>query len=468
MHRVRKEELRPQAGVTLILVLVTALGFLVLSVVSLDMTREHRVTQVVQREAFSARMIAESGAAQALARIKEAGVVAPFSGSGTDPSWLGFSNGEFLYYTLFDAPNQTSTIRSWGRVAADAVVSGSTVAPDDPAWDPSGYLVQGVELVVKARKFIPETPLFFGNGGIERPLGGFAWTGGADPNDPSTWGSVTSNPSSWQTSSIPFEASALDHPVDFLTNGGTPVPATSNPHPFKLWASQNLIGQHNIESWFQNSAGAGNDPTVNLSPPPTSSYFDTSDNLSPDYPYPIDPEIPDVQTFAHELWNTYHDDPDATLLTSGNHSGTYGDLSDPGVTFVTGSLLVPAGQTFRGAGILVIRDDYDPNVDTNNRPNRKAYVNISGNLEWTGLVVIAGWAPTIETQNGSSSTIVGALFGEDSVQSGGEISLDSATIIMKLRDQFRVLYSNSLFTSGGIIHPFLPGVKKEVVGSRKI
>jgi hypothetical protein len=58
--------------------------------------------------------------------------------------------------------------------------------------------------------------------------------------------------------------------------------------------------------------------------------------------------------------------------------------------------------------------------------------------------------------------------GEDSVQSGGEISLDSATIVLRIRDNFRVLYSNQLFAEGGLIHDMLPDVNREVVGTREL
>jgi hypothetical protein len=426
------------------------------------------VTRTVQHDVFTARQIADSAASHALARIKESGVVAPFSGSGGTPSWVSFSEGAYYYYSTYNASVQVNVIRAWGRVASDPNAVASTLSPDDANWDGSGWTVQGVEITVKGYKYIPESPLYFGNGGIEKPLGGFDWTGGSDLSDPSTWGEVTSSPSSWQSSSVPFESSALDHPADYLYNGGTPAPATTNPHPFKIWASQNPIGQRNIEAWFTNSAGVGNDPTIGLTPPPTSSYYNMGDQTSPDYAYPVDSSIPDVQTFAHELWNQHKNDPSATKLSQGSHSGTYGDMSDPGVTFVTGRLTVNSGATFKGAGILVIRDDYDPNVDTDNTPSRQAFLDIRGKLEWTGLVIIAGWAPTIDVRSGGEATIVGALFGEDSVQSGGEISLDSATIIMTLRDDFRVLFSNSLFQPGGIAHQFMPAVNREVVGITNI
>ena len=120
------------------------------------------------------------------------------------------------------------------------------------------------------------------------------------------------------------------------------------------------------------------------------------------------------------MWNRYKTDPATNLLTNGEHSGTFGDLADPEVTIVTGSLTVGEGGVFRGAGILVIRDDYDPNVDTNNTPDTYAALTVNGKLEWTGLVVISGWKSDILFDGDGTSVIVGALMGEDSVQSGGE------------------------------------------------
>ena len=182
----------------------------------------------------------------------------------------------------------------------------------------------------------------------------------------------------------------------------------------------------------------------------------------------MDSSIPDVQSFSHELWNQHKNDASATKLAQGSHSGTYGDMDNPGITFVSGKLTVSGGDTFKGAGILVIRDNYDPNVDSDNTPSSRATLDINGTFEWTGLVIIAGWAPTIDVANTGDATIVGALFGEDSVQSGGEISLDSATIIMKIRSNFRVLFSNSLFQPGGMAHEFMPAVNREVVGITNI
>ncbi len=452
----------------MILAILAGAVLIMLSYVSVQTTLMEKVTRVDQRMVFSARQIAESGAAHALARVKEAGLTAPFSGDGASPEWVSFSSGAYYYCTTFNAALNVSIVRAWGRVAADPGAVASTEAPDSPSWDGTGWAIQGLEITVKGYKYIPESPLYFGNGGIERPMGGFEWTGDSDLTDPASWGTVRSSPSSYQSGWVPFESSALDHPMDFLDTGDPPAPALTNPHPYKIWASQNPIGQANIEAWFEHSAGRTSDPTIHLTPPPTNGYYDMRDPSSPDYAFPVDANVPDVLSFAWELWNRHKDDPGATKLAQGAHRGTYGDLDHPGITFVTGELRVNSGRTFSGAGILVIRDDYDPNTDDDNVPDTRARLEIDGTFEWTGLVIVAGWAPDIDVDRGADATIVGALFGEDSVQSGGEISLDSATIILTVEDNFRVLYSNELFRPGGMIHSYLPAVSKVVVGVREI
>jgi hypothetical protein len=463
------KQLERQRGTALLLVILLGAGLMVLSALSLESTQRQSVTRRGQANAFLARQFAESGVAQGLARIKEGGFLTPMSGGGANPQWVNFGGGQFFYYSTYDAPTNVNVIRSWGRIPATDVTSTSTVAPDDVTWDGTGWMVAGIEFTLVGSKYIPEAPVYMGNGGIERPLGGFAWTGGADPADPSTWGTIASGPSSYQSSWIPFEASALDHPSDYIENGGAPAPAAT-PHPYNIWAAQNSIGQFNVQAWFANSGGLGYDPTINVTPPPTSTYYDTSDSSSPDYPYPIDPDLADVQTFAWELWNGYHADPAAVLLNQGQHSGTYGTEANPGVTFVTGELEVPSNQTFKGAGILVIRDNYDPNQGGGNTPSQRARLDINGKFEWTGLVIIAGWAPVVDvsSSSGAEATIVGALFGEDSVQSGGEVSLDSATIIMRVHNPFRVLYSRSMFEPGGLVYQYMPAVTKEVVGIKNL
>jgi hypothetical protein len=323
-----------------------------------------------------------------------------------------------------------------------------------------------MEVAVKSSRYIPVSPLYFGNGGIEKPRGGFEWGAGVDPLDRSTWIAVTT-PSSTQASSVPFQASALDYPVDYLSAGGSPTPASGCPHPYAIWIAQNEIGQFNIEAWFANSAGTGYDPTINVTPPPTGSYYDTSDRTSSNYPYPVRSDTPDVQSLTFELWNKYKNDASSAKLSGGSRSGTYGTVASPQVTFVTGNLQVASGTTFDGCGILVIRDDYDPNTQANNTPGTKAGLSVYGTFRWTGLVIVAGWAPDVSVYSGSA-TIVGALMGEDSVQSGGEVSLDSATISLKIDSTCRVLYSNGLFRPGGLLYEFLPLVGKEVVGIRDL
>jgi hypothetical protein len=277
-----------------------------------------------------------------------------------------------------------------------------------------------------------------------------------------------SGASSWQDASVPFQLSSLDHPPDYLSSGDAPAPVESYPHRYGIWTSQNAIGQANVEAWFKYSAGSTSDPTTGVTPPPTNTYYDMSDRSSLDYAYPIDSRVPDVQAFSLALWNEYKNDSSATKLSAGNRTGTYGTVANPSVTFVTGTLTVPASMTFEGAGILVVRDEFDPNVDTNNQPSQRASMIINGTFKWSGLVIVAGWAPSIEVTTGGDSTIVGALFGEDSVQSGGEVSLDSATITMRIRDDFRVFYSNGLFEPGGPVNKFLPMVRREIVGIRNL
>ncbi len=458
---------RRESGIALILAILAGGALLLLSYLSVQTTLVESVTRHAQHDVFLANQIANSAASQALAKIKEAGITTPHSGTGAGPEWVGFSEGAYYYYAIHDAALEVSVIRAWGRIASSPTAVVSTEAPDSGSWDGTGWTVQGLEITVKGYKYLPETPMYFGNGGVERPMGGFDWTRSSDPSDPSTWGIVTS-PTSYQSSSVPFEISTLDHPVDYLYGGGPPAPATTYPHPYKVWMSQNPFGQKNVEAWFANSAGAGYDPTIGVTPPPTASYYNVADRTSPDYPYPVSPNIPDVQNFAFELWNKYKDDPSATKLRGGAQRGTYGDLANPSITFVTGDMLVNSSSTFKGAGILLIRDDYDPNVDRENMPSRRAHVDINGTFEWTGLVVVAGWAPDVNVAPTADMTIVGALFGEDSVQSGGEISLDSSTIILKVQGPMRVLYSNAIFQEGGLAHEFLPAVVREVVGIRNI
>lgn len=445
--------------------LVLIVGLLAFTAISLEITKAHAVVRASETRLLSARMIAESGLARALARLKEGGETLPTSGGGPDGDWVDFGEGEYFYETTVDVPNQTAQIRAWARVPIDTHTSGSTAAPDDANWDGTGYVTTGLEVTFSTQRILPESPAYFGNGGIEQPLGGFDWGNGVDPFDPSTWQLVTSNPDSYQSSSVPMEVNALDHPVDHLYNGGAPLPATPGVHDYAPWISQTAVGQANVEAWMNYSAGGGS-AMSGFTPSPTGNY--SADPSSPDYVFPINPDIPDVQDYAWSLWSAYHDDPIATTLNSGSHSGTYGTQTDPGITFVTGTLNVPAGSTFEGNGILVIRDDYDPNVDSNNTPSIDAEMFINGTFKWTGLVIIAGWRPTVAVRPGGDATIVGTLMGEDSVMSGGEVSLDSATIILKVEDKLRLRYSSGLFQPGSFVYDYLPGLLRTIVGSRDL
>ena len=103
-----------------------------------------------------------------------------------------------------------------------------------------------------------------------------------------------------------------------------------------------------------------------------------------------------------------------------------------------------------------------------NTPTTKASLLVQGTLEWTGLVIVAGWAPTVRVDPGGDVTIVGGFLAEDSVQSGGEVSLDSATVTLQVEDDFRVLYSSEVFAEQGLINPLMPIVTKRVIGMRDI
>ncbi|MCA8962829.1 MAG: hypothetical protein KDC38_20035, partial [Planctomycetes bacterium] len=361
-----------ERGAALVIVIIFGIGLLALTVLSLDMSKAQAVSHRVTSEAFRAQQIAESAAARGVAMIKRAGLVGAVSGGGSTATWVPFGGGDYYFYTDVDAANRVSTLRAWGRFPVEASPSSSSVSPDDVNWDGSGWIVRGLEIAVRSSKYLPDAPLYFGNGGVERPMGGFAWTGGTDLSDPSTWGTITSSPSSWQSNWLPFEVSALDYPYDYLYSGGSPSPAGGGYHDYEIWASQNPIGQFNIMAWFANSGGGGVDPSVMLTPSPSGSSYDMAS--TDHHPYPVDSQLADVQNFAWQLWNDYGSSGASNVfnLSSGSHSGTFGDLSTPSVTFVTGNLDIPSGTTLSGSGILVIRDDYDPNYDSNNTPSTKA------------------------------------------------------------------------------------------------
>ncbi len=451
-----------ESGVALILSLIFMMALLAFTAISVDVVKTHAVVTRSEERLFAARQIAESGVAQAMARLKEAGQTAPVSGNTTAAQWIPFGDGEFYYSSTFDLATQLSAITAWGRVPVGTAVSGSTVSPLDVTWDGSGYLVQGLEVTIKSSRYIPKTPMYFGNGGFERPLNGFL-NYGTDAFDPTTWGKVTS-PDSTQAASVPMVINALDHPYDYLVNGGAPKPQGMGNHPFSAMVSQNLIGQMNTEAWFNYSA-AGGSALAGVIPTVASYSAIPSDS---DYVFPVDPLVADVQDFSWNLWGNYENDPISTKLAAGSLSGTFGDIVTPGITFVTGGLTVAAGNKFSGAGILVIRDDFDPNIDTNNQPAIRANLDIAGTFEWTGLVIIAGWAPGVTVRSGGDATIVGSLMGEDSVMSGGELSLESATISMNIQDDLRLLYSYEMFEPGGMLYDYLPQLRKEVIAARDL
>jgi len=82
-------------------------------------------------------------------------------------------------------------------------------------------------------------------------------------------------------------------------------------------------------------------------------------------------------------------------------------------------------------------------------------------------VIVAGWAPSITVASGADVTVVGSLMGEDSVMSGGEISLDSATISLVVQGPTRLLYDHDMFQPGGLIYDYLPLLRKEVISARE-
>jgi len=453
-----------ESGVALVLTLVFMVGLLAFTAVSIDLMKTQTTFVRSEERIFSARQIAESGLAQGFARLAEGGQLSPVSGNGTSPVWVPFGDGEYFYSSDFEPVTGLATITAWGRVDVGAATSGSAVSPDDANWDGDGYLVQGFEVTIRSARYVPKTPLYIGNGGIEKPLGGFEWDDDADPFDPSTWETVDSSPSSYQSASVPLKVNALDHPTDYLTSGIAPTPAAAGMHPYNPMVSQNAIGQFNVQAWFNKSANGGS-AMSGVTPVPTTSY--SSDPTSPDYAFPIDSHVPDVQDYSWAMWSAYRDDPAATKLTGGAKTGTYGSLAAPKVTFVTGTLRVDSGKSFAGTGILVIRDDYDPNEDTNNQPSTKAGLDIRGNFQWTGLVIVSGWAPSITVTSTGNATIVGTLMGEDSVMSGGEISLDSATISLVVQGPTRLLYDYDMFQPGGLIYDYLPLLDKRVIAARE-
>lgn len=471
---------RPDRGAALVAILMVTMVVVGMTVIVVQSSLTRSRVLADQYAEQQVREIVESAASQALTRVKRGGMTAPVSGNGTSPVWVDFGEGLFYYTSTYDVLTDTTNIRVWARRAVSDKPSSSTVSPDDSGWDGTGWLVHGIEISVVGEKNFPRAPAYFGNGGIEKPLGGFDWGSGVDPADPTTWKKATGASSS-QASWVPMTIDARDYPYDYLVNGGSPAGAGksllggilksiggSAMHPFPVWASQTPIGQFNADAWFNNSAGVGNDPLANVLPSPTSTVYTMGLPSADTHPYAVDPNLADVQAFAWALWSKYSKDPDANVLSEGSHSGDFGSISDPQITFVTGTLEIPDLTKLSGSGILVIRDDYDPNYDSNNTPSTKASLTVRGELEWTGLIIVAGWAPTVQVTSTGSMKLVGSLFGEDSVQSGGEVSLDSATIVLDIDGPMEIFYSDELFEPGGLIDPFIPATTKRIVGMREI
>ena len=454
-----------ERGVALLTVLALTFSLLVFTAISVQMVQTHAVVRQTEENVFVARQIAESALAQALGRLKEAGVRTPVSGDGTEAYWMKFGSGEFYYDTVVDDTTGVTSICAWGRVPLPGTPSYSQASPLDADWDGRGYVLQGLEMTLKNRQFVPDTPLYLGNGGIQRPLGGVEWVSGTDPFDPSTWRKVSGSPESWQSATVDLEISALDHPVDHLASGSAPTPASAGVHPHSLLVSKNPVGQQNAHAWMNFSADGGAADSK-ATPSPWSNYAPSS--TDPEYAFPVDSAVPDVQDYVDAIWNRYSGGGANLLTGGGSLSGTYGDLATPQVTIVTGGLRVPTGQSFSGAGILVIRDDYDPNTDVSNTPNRRAFMRIQGDFEWSGLVIMAGWNPYLEVAASGNATILGSMMAEDSVMSMGETSLATSMLWVALENPLRILYSSQMFEPGGIVQSILPGVRKEILGFREL
>ena len=276
----------------------------------------------------------------------------------------------------------------------------------------------------------------------------------------------------------------------------------------------------NADRWFQPWSDSGtHDPaTVTTPDPGDTGHYPSNDPYGTAVdgdPFPVDTTIPDVQTWSWDMWEQYKNSPNAIHLQAQNASGemgvinspdgtapdgskyaldtsantlTLGSPTEPVVVFVTGKLGIPSNYEVKGYGVFVMRDDFHPDepgsYSTPNQPQGggladEVNADIRGGFEWTGLAMIAGWRPTITTENmanGKSVRILGAFFGEDSVQSGGEQSLDTAQIIMKVgsysntssQGLFEVFYSRSIFEPGGLIHDLLPEVTRQIVSIREL
>jgi hypothetical protein len=514
----------------MILVLVFGVTLIALAGVSLDTARTETVRYRTEHEIFQARQAAQAGVNEALALLRDGGISQPMSGdSGVDggdatdgiddPEWVQHGpDGAYYYRTDVTnlASGQLFTITSYGRYESG---TGATfqqgVDPTDPTYDGTGWTQRAIEVLVLASKGIPEAPLYFGNGGVEKGKGGWKWDGAADPLDSSTWtyygtsGNRPSGTSSWISPGLigndVFSVDSRDHPEDWLDLKPSKLPTlvSETPHPYGIFASQTLVGAHNASTFFDTwtSGSSTHDPNTQLTPSPEGSNYEGDRGQA----FPVDTSIPDVQTWSWELWSTYGNDPNSIhiddqdsdlssidgeanvvvtnggLAPGGGHKTfTIGDIDNPQVVFVTGELNVHQNRVLKGYGILVVRDDFHPDEGGNNTPGVDAQIEVAGRLEWTGLVILAGWHPAIDTsgsREGSGIVVNGALFGEDSVQSGGETALDTAQINAYLgtssgannkNGAFVATYSREIFEPGGLIYDLLPNVNVRVLAMRDI
>ena len=156
----RRENPR-EAGIALIFSLVVMFALLMMTAISLQLTGTHSAVNRSEESLFLARQGAESALAQALARMKDGGQLAPVSGDGLTPIWVPFGGGEYFYETTVDAATDIWVITAWSRIPVVANPIASPFSPDDVNWNGEDYVVQGLEVLVKGRVVVPTTPLFF-------------------------------------------------------------------------------------------------------------------------------------------------------------------------------------------------------------------------------------------------------------------------------------------------------------------
>jgi hypothetical protein len=553
-----------ERGSALIVVLVFMVILVGLAGSALQSTRSDIQHTQFERETFLAHEAAVAGATEAIARITYGGQTTP-----TSSAWRRCGTSAltgYWYRTTFDAAHSLYTITVWGRSPNGAVAGAQPTTAPYSGFNRAGYTMRAIEVVVRGVKSIPNSPLYFGNGGVEKGRGAFAWSSSQNPLDPSTWTSYVAMTDaaadSYMTRLIPMRVSALDHPESWLDSGGGrgtgatgaapgsaggPAPAQT-PHPYSIFAAQTYVGQQDCASFFMpwTISGTTYTPAAPAAPadplytgvagavfpaPTDSAAFPTAPITNPGSPisfrpdaFPVDTRLPDVQTWGWDLWDSWKNSNQAVHITPndntvpliGSPNGTASDtaiysrdttnkvltIGGPGnakVAFCSGNLRVGSGWKIKGHGILVIRDDYHPDetpstartapwpsTAANNTPtgtNREALLALSdGSLEWSGLVIIAGWRPKVDTTNmpsGFHLRVNGALFGEDSVQSGGEVSLDAACIQMYMgkgstktgdatSGYTEITYSRDMFSPGGLIYHLLPEVSRSVLSIRDL